>query len=52
MPATEIEVLEADRWDQQTWRDESGPDYRTDLDLVFAVPEGGYLKPDSVTAKV
>ena len=29
-----------------------GPDYRSDLDLVFATPSGEYLKPDSVTAKV
>jgi len=24
-----------------------GPDYRDDLNLVFATPEGDYLKPDS-----
>lgn len=29
-----------------------GPDYRTDLNLVFATPYGNYLKPNSVTAKV
>ncbi len=27
-------------------------DYRADLDLVSSTPEGNYLKPDSVTAKV
>ena len=25
---------------------------RSDLNLIFATPEGDYLKPDSVTAKV
>ncbi len=26
-----------------------GPDYRTDLDLIFADPAGNYLLPSSVT---
>jgi integrase len=29
-----------------------GTAYRSDLDLIFAMPDGDYLKPDSVTAKV
>jgi integrase len=28
-----------------------GPDYRTDLNLVFCDVQGNHLKPDSVTAK-
>jgi len=26
-----------------------GPDYRADLDLIFADPAGNYRKPDSVS---
>src|SRR5947208_14846811 len=29
-----------------------GPDYRADLDLVFANPDGTPLKPDSISAAV
>ncbi len=32
-------------------RDECGSDYRSDFGLVFAAADGGYLNPDSVTAK-
>lgn len=28
-----------------------GPDYRTDLDLVFSNPQGNYLKPNNVSSK-
>ena len=50
-PST-IEALRRHRKAQQKNRDMFAADYRADLDLVFATPEGEYLKPDSVTAKV
>jgi integrase len=34
------------------FRQRFGPDYRADLDLVFANPDGTPLKPDSVSASV
>jgi integrase len=37
---------------QCEFRRRFGPDYRTDLDLVFANPDGTPLKPDSVSAAV
>ena len=33
------------------YRLQFGREYRSDLNLVFAQPDGNYLKPDSVTAK-
>jgi len=39
------------RQQQDEYRASSVRTNRTDLDLVFATPEGDYLKPDSVTAK-
>jgi integrase len=43
--------LEQLRSEQAGNREFFGPDYRSDLDLVFCAPNGDYLKPDSVTAK-
>lgn len=47
-----IEALREHRGQQAENRRLYGPDYRDDLNLVFATLEGDYLKPDSVTAKV
>jgi len=44
--------LEAHRKRQDEFRQQFGPDYRTDLDLIFANPHGTPLKPDSVSATV
>jgi integrase len=52
LPATAVQALREHRILQQEMRQKFGSDYRTDLDLVFATPDGDYLKPDSVTAKV
>jgi len=52
LPATAVQALREHREQQQDTRRMFGPDYRADLDLVFCTPEGDYLKPDSVTAKV
>ena len=48
-PAT-ITALEDHRRAQGESRRLFGKDYRSDLDLIFADPQGNYLKPDSVTA--
>jgi integrase len=52
LPASAIAVLEAHRLRQDEFRQQYGPDYRSDLDLVFANPDGTPLKPDSVSASV
>jgi integrase len=50
LPEVALEALEAHRQEQEENRRLFGPDYRTDLDLVFCTPDGDYFKPDSVTA--
>jgi integrase len=52
LPPFAVEALQAHRTVQARNRAMFGADYRSDLDLVFATPEGEYLRPDSVTAKV
>jgi integrase len=47
-----IEMLREHRASQSENRRLYGPDYRDDLNLVFATPDGDYLKPDSMTSKV
>jgi hypothetical protein len=47
-----MSVLQEHRENQRKNRDHFGPDYRTDLDLIFATSDGSFLKPDSVSAKV
>jgi len=51
LPAIACEMLEAHRTEQRRNRSMYGADYRTDLNLVFAAPDGNYLKPDTVTSK-
>jgi integrase len=51
LPAIAVEALKEHRQRQAVYREQYGPDYRTDLNLVFATPEGEHLKPDSVTSK-
>jgi integrase len=52
LPASALNTLDRHRNKQQEFRLEFGPDYRTDLDLIFASPDGTPLKPDSVSASV
>jgi integrase len=52
LPKSSIEMLRNHRASQVENRQMYGPDYRDDLNLVFATPEGDYLKPDSMTSKV
>jgi len=51
LPDAAREALTVHRQQQDGYRRMFGPDYRSGLDLVFATPEGDYLKPDSITAK-
>jgi integrase len=45
-------AIEAHRKRQDEFRQQYGPDYRADMDLVFANPDGTPLKPDSISATV
>jgi integrase len=52
LPASALAALEAHRKQQDRFRAEFGPDYRNDLDLIFAEPDGTPLKPNSISATV
>ena len=52
LPASTVAALERHRIRQNEFRHQFGPDYRADLDLIFANPNGSPLKPDSVSASV
>jgi integrase len=52
LPESVLASLAAHRQQQEKFRQQFGPDYRADLDLIFANPDGTLLKPDSVSAAV
>jgi len=52
LPGSVISMLRDLRTRQAECRRLFGADYRDDLNLIFCTPEGNYLKPDSITAKV
>jgi integrase len=52
LPESAITVLAEHRERQEEFRHQFGPDYRADLDLIFAHPDGTPLKPDSISASV
>jgi len=52
LPESVLAPLAAHREQQEKFRQQFGPDYRADLDLIFANPDGTPLKPDSVSAAV
>jgi integrase len=52
LPESANALLEAHRQQQDEFRRQFGPDYRADLDLIFANPDGTILKPDSISASV
>jgi len=52
LPESVLAALENHRKQQSEFRRRFGADYRADLDLVFANPDGTPLKPDSVSASV
>jgi len=52
LPQSVAISLEGHRKRQDQFRRQYGPDYRADMDLIFANPDGTPLKPDSVSASV
>ena len=52
LPPSMPGCLEAHRLRQDEFRRQFGPDYRSDLDLIFANPDGSPLMPNSVSATV
>jgi len=52
LPGSAIMALDAHRQRQDEFRRKFAPDYRADLDLVFANVDGTPLKPDSISALV
>jgi integrase len=52
LPASAVVALDEHRKRQDEFRKQFGPDYRADLDLIFANPDGTPLKPDSISASV
>jgi integrase len=52
LPPSAIACLEAHGLRQNEFRRRFGPDYRTDLDLIFANPNGSPLMPNSISSTV
>jgi len=52
LPTSAIDTLQVHRAQQDALRQQFGADYRSDLDLVFAGPNGEALRPDSISGSV
>lgn len=52
VPASALAALDAHRRRQDEFREQFGPDYRANLDLIFANPDGTPLRPNSVSSVV
>jgi integrase len=52
LPLSALAALNAHRKCQDQFRQQFGQDYRADLDLIFAEPDGNRLRPDSVSSAV
>jgi integrase len=52
LPVSAIAALNEHRKRQDEFRRQFGPEYRAELDLIFANPDGSPLKPDSISATV
>jgi integrase len=52
VPASALAAVDAHRRRQNEFREQFGPDYRADLDLIFANPDGTPLRPNSVSSVV
>ncbi len=50
LPPSALELLDQHRAKQEVFRRQFGPDYKADLDLVIANPDGSPLRPDSISA--
>jgi integrase len=52
VPESALATLDSHRKCQDEFRQQFGPDYRTDLDLIFANPDGTPLRPNSISSGV
>jgi integrase len=52
LPTSAIATLKEHRKRQDEFLRQFGPEYRADLDLIFANPDGTPFKPDSISAAV
>lgn len=52
LPVSAIAALQEHRKRQDEFHRQYGPEYRADLDLIFANTDGSPLKPDSISAAV
>ncbi len=52
VPESALAALDVHRKRQNELRLQFGPDYRSDLDLIFASPDGTPLRPDSISSAV
>jgi integrase len=52
LPQDAIEALQRVKAKQGETQKMFGPDYRSDLDLVFCHPDGAHIRPDTVTKAV
>ena len=52
LPPSASAALEDHRSKQSVFRQQFGPDYKADLDLIIANPDGSLLRPDSISAAV
>jgi integrase len=52
VPESALATLDVHRKRQDEFRQQFGPDYRTDLDLIFANPDGTPLRPNSISSGV
>jgi integrase len=52
VPASALAAVDAHRRRQNEFREQFGPDYRADLNLIFANPDGTPLRPNSVSSVV
>jgi hypothetical protein len=52
LPPSTVACLDAHRLRQDEFRRQFGPDYRSDLDLIFANPDGSPLMPNSISSTV
>ena len=50
VPESALAALETHRKRQDEFRQQYGPDYRADLDLIFANPDGTPLRPNSISS--